>query len=155
MSVSVDDLREVLLAETDMRLAEKLGLERSTIAQWRKRGVPKRYHFLMEMRGDPQLEARDLAARRRIFGDGDGGFIMEAAIGFVPLAAFDMPSEFTPGAAGYMRMETIMVAARYILDVLGDRRCETTDDYIALLRELDSDGHADAIAGRIGPFLPV
>ncbi|WP_416464778.1 hypothetical protein [Sphingomonas sp. VDB2] len=155
MAVTVDDLRAALDAATDMQLAEMLGVERSTVAQWRKRGVPRRFQSSVKIGPEEEAYAKDFALRRRLFGDGDGGYLMMAAMAHVPLSCFDMPAELSNANIGGMRMDMVLIVARYIVDLLGDRRSYTEGDYLALMQELDGEQHRRAIARAIGPFQPI
>jgi Bacteriophage CI repressor helix-turn-helix domain. len=142
MAVEVDDLVEALGCRTDQELAERLGLNRTTIAQWRRRGsVPRSWHFLMFME---EFEAKALAARRRIFGDGDGYYIHMAALAILTASDFDWP-ELSDAARGAHIQERLLKLSSYIIEVLGDRSLKLFYDYEALVRELGTIEHDERI----------
>lgn len=138
MTVTVDELKTALGCDTDIALAERLGVERSTIAQWRRRtGVPKGWHFVLKLK---DVEVQSLAARRRLFGEGDGYYIQMAALALLDVTRFDWP-ELAPSARGGMMQDWIVKAAAYVIRVLGDRTCNSHREYEALLFELNSPDH--------------
>lgn len=142
MTVVVDDLKATLRCESDIELADRLGVERSTIAQWRRRGgVPARWHFILKA---PAVEAARLAARRRIFGDGDGFYLHMAAIALLDEERFHWP-ELTPAHQGWQVEDWLLRVASYIIEVLGDRTCESLDEYEVLVRELLAPPHPERL----------
>jgi hypothetical protein len=142
MSVGVDDLVQALGCRTDQELAARLGLNRTTIAQWRRRGgVPRNWHFVLQMK---KLEAQSLAARRRIFGDGDGYYIHMAALAILTASDFDWP-ELSQAERGAHIEDRILKLSSYIIEVLGERSLKLFYDYENLLRELRTPEHAKLI----------
>jgi hypothetical protein len=138
MYVEVDHLVRVLGCRTDQELAARLGLERSTIAQWRRRGgVPRNWHFVLMME---KIEAQTLAARRRIFGDGDGYYIHMAALAIMTASDFHWP-ELSPAQRGAHIEDRILKLSSYIIEVLGERSLRLFHDYENLLRELGTPEH--------------
>jgi hypothetical protein len=142
MLVTVDDLKRALASDTDLGLAERLGVERSTIAQWRRRGsVPNRWHFVLKMKA---VEAQSLAARRRIFGDGDGYFIQIVTLALLDPSRFDWP-ELAPHARGTHIQDWILRVAGYVIKILGDRTCNSHAECEALVHELTHGSHPQAL----------
>ena len=140
MSVSVDDLVEALGCRTDQELAARLGLNRTTIAQWRRRGgVPRNWHFVLRME---KLEAQSLAARRRIFGDGDGYYIHMAALALLPATDLSWP-ELSDAQRGAQIEEQILRLSSYIIEVLGERSLKLFYDYENFVRELQAPEHQE------------
>ncbi|MBA4050964.1 MAG: hypothetical protein C0472_03595 [Erythrobacter sp.] len=138
MTVEVDDLIEALGCRTDQELAARLGLERTAIAQWRRRGgVPRNWHFVLTLE---KVEAQTLAARRRIFGDGDGYYIHMAALAILTASDFDWP-ELSHAARGAHIEDRILKLSSYIIEVLGERSLKLFYDYENLLRELGTIEH--------------
>lgn len=148
MVVTVDDLKVALNCETDIALAERLGVERSTIAQWRRReAVPKGWHFVLKLK---EVEAQSLSARRRLFGDGDGYFVQMAALAVLDPTRFDWP-ELTESARGSHVQEWILKATGYIIQVLGERTCNSQADYQCLLTELAQPEHRAGLKAWLYP----
>jgi hypothetical protein len=142
MSVGVDDLVEALGCRTDQELAARLGLNRTTIAQWRRRGgVPRNWHFVLQME---KLEAQSLAARRRIFGDGDGYYIHMAALALLPGSNLSWP-ELPEAQRGAQIEDQILRLSSYIIEVLGERSLKLFYDYENLVRELQSPEHQERL----------
>lgn len=142
MLVTVDDLKRALASDTDLALADRLGVERSTVAQWRRRGsVPARWHFVLKMK---EVEVQSLAARRRIFGDGDGYFIQIVALALLDHSAFEW-SELMPYARGGQIQEWVLKAAGYVIHALGDRSCNSYAECEVLVSELTQGEHPRAI----------
>lgn len=145
MSDKVDQLRKVLGAGSDSALAALLGLERSTIAQWRRREqVPARYRVFIEGGAPKTVESFVRRSdRRSVYGDGHGRYILSAALGVIPLHTLDFGEELSPGNLGWARESRVMSVVRIILAVckqLFDReRCETDDEYIKLMEALKSE----------------
>ena len=142
MTVSVDELKTTLGCESDVELADRLGVERSTVAQWRRRnGVPARWHFILKAPAD---KAARLAARRRIFGDGDGFYIHMAALALLDDERFHWPM-LTPHARGWQVEDWLLRVATYIIEVLGDRTCTSYEDYERLMAELLAEPHPEGL----------
>lgn len=148
MTVTVDDLRSALGCETDTALAERLGLERSTIAQWRRRsGVPKRWHFVLKMK---EVETHSLAARRRIFGEGDGYYVHMAALAVLDPSRFEWP-ELTYWGRAMMIQDWILKAAGYVIRVLNGRTCSSDIECELLIAELAKPEHRQGLQSWLFP----
>lgn len=148
MHRELEQLRELVGVDTDIALAAKLGVDRSTISQWRRRGqVPQRYREMLiksigrELNGyDPSQRS---AARRAIYGDGDGRYILAAALAVTRLDALDFGTELGPGNCGWARESRILSVVQVVLQVckslFGKNRCETDEEYLRLLAGLETD----------------
>jgi len=141
MKNEVDELRAAVGAETDIALAARLGLERSTVAQWRRRGgVPARYRFMIDpaWRSDVRrgMKQRD---RRLVYGDGPGEFLLRAALAVIPQGALDAP-HLSPALLGDLRESTIINVVAAALEVcaeaLGKARPDNEEDYDRLVDAL-------------------
>jgi hypothetical protein len=109
--------------------------------------VPKRWHFLIKL---AEIEAETLAARRRIFGDGDGYYIHMAALSMLQRELFEWDMLASP-TRGAQIEDFILKAAAYVITVLGDRSCNSFDEYWALAVELSSREHREAVQGWLYP----
>jgi hypothetical protein len=153
MADPVDQLKEALAASTDLSLAKELGVERSTVAQWRRRGaLPARYQAILD--ADERNRARKdaLAARRFVYGDGAGMFLVRAALAVIPVQVLDFP-ELSPALRGDHRERAIInvaeFAARLCPIVLGKQRCETEEDYDMLVEAMLSEDRKTDLAGAL------
>ncbi|QCI93442.1 bacteriophage CI repressor [Novosphingobium sp. EMRT-2] len=144
MSDDVDKLRVAVGAQTDLDLAAKLGLDRSTIAQWRRRGqVPVRYRDLVRL---PDRVAIDRyvrsADRRGIYGDGVGRFLLSAALANIPPDAMNFDESLSPPDLGWAREARVLSVVREIVRVcealFGRPRCENEAEYLQLMSALES-----------------
>ena len=74
----IDALKHALDVETDLEMAAKLGLSRSAVAQWRRRGaIPARFRRLLEAeRTDTYLET----VRQQIFRKPEYHYWLRAAL---------------------------------------------------------------------------
>lgn len=137
----VDALKVAVGAETDLGLAAKLGLERSTISQWRRRGnIPFRYRFMLDpQRQDSVQRGMKHRDRRQLYGDGDGHYLLRAALAVLPAAELDFP-ELSPALLGDFRESTLVNVISAVLDVcqreLGKARPSSEQDYEHLVNEL-------------------
>lgn len=137
----VDALKQAIGVETDLALAAKLGLDRSTVAQWRRRGmVPARYRFIADpSRQDDVRRGFKNRDRRELYGDGNGEYLLRAALAVVPVSALDFP-ELSPALLGDYRESTLINLLSVVLEVcaqqLGKPRPESEEDYEALVEAL-------------------
>ncbi|KPP90681.1 hypothetical protein [Erythrobacter sp. HL-111] len=96
------------------------------------------------------IEADSLAARRRIFGEGDGYYIHMAAIAVLERSQLDWPM-LEPHARAAQIEDRLLRAASYIVEVLGDRPLKLYYDYEGLVRELMAQEHQEALRERLTP----
>ena len=85
-----DDIRAlkgVLAVHSDVDLAAKLGVERSTVAQWKRRGaVPSKYAYLLGLAEMPSQTEKSLAAvRHHYLGRAENHWLLKVALGFTPI----------------------------------------------------------------------
>lgn len=151
MAVTVDELKTALGCDTDIALAERLGVERSTIAQWRRRaGVPQGWHYVLKLK---DVEIQSLAARRRLFGDGDGYYVQMAALALMDAIHFDWPGVGARGQ-GYLIQEWIIKTAAYVIQVLDGRTCNSYLEYEDLFSELSRPEHREGLRQWLYPAGP-
>lgn len=151
MSDPVEKLKAVLDVQTDIALAAMLGLERSTIAQWRRRGsVPVRYRTFL----DPKYpeDAREILKtgdRRLVYGDGPGEMLMRAALAAVPLSELE-GENLSPEMLGHHRegmlINIVALAIDLCSEVLGKPRVESEGEYSWLVTELLDPSNAERLA---------
>jgi hypothetical protein len=145
--VTVDELKEALGLLTDIDLASRLGVERSTIAQWRRRQkVPQHWHFVLANEG---IEDRLLATRRQVFGDGHGHYVMMAALAILDVEDLDWADWLMPMAVGHSRLERILLACSYVIDALAGAQCSSQSDYESLVARLMTPEHKDGLKMRL------
>src|SRR5580704_15405496 len=78
----IETLMQVLDARNELELAAKLGLTRSAVSQWRRRGmVPARLRHLLASQGD---EAHLEASRQQIFRKPEYHYWLRAALVLAP-----------------------------------------------------------------------
>lgn len=151
MTDPVDALKIALEVETDLALAARLGLDRSTIAQWRRRGsIPVRYRFMLKPESRESIKRGwRHADRRQIYSDGGGRFILSAALGCIPTAAFDFPDSFSPANIGWSRESLIVNIVQVVLkacrEELGKAACESHDEFIQIMTVLDRAEYREAV----------
>lgn len=132
-----------------------LGLERSTIAQWRRRGsVPARYGFMLKMKHrDDVRQGMRHALRRQLYGDGTGRYLLAAALAFIPPAELEFGEELASGNLGWARESRVLSVVNVVLNacslVLGKARCQTEADFIKLMSALEEPEWRKAIAGAL------
>lgn len=149
----VDQLKEVLAVSTDLALAQELGVERSTVAQWRRRrSLPDRYQMILD--ADERTNARNnaLATRRFVYGDGPGMFLVRASLAVIPLKILDFP-ELSPALLGDHRERAIINVAKLAAEmcpvVLSKPRCESEEDYDLLVSALLAPEHKAKLADAL------
>lgn len=145
--VTVDELKEALGLLTDIDLASRLGVERSTIAQWRRRQkVPQHWHFVLAKEA---IEDRLLATRRQVFGDRNGHYVIMAALAILDLEDFDWASFLMPQAVGSARLDRILLACSYVIDALAGTQCSSQSDYESLVMRLLTPEHREGLRKRL------
>jgi transcriptional regulator with XRE-family HTH domain len=82
----INTLKSALGVSTDVELARKLGIERSTVAQWKRRGsVPSKYAYLISLAEFPSEAERNLnAVRHHLLGRSERQWFLKAALAFLP-----------------------------------------------------------------------
>lgn len=151
MTDPVDALKKALSIGSDIGLAEHLGLERSTIAQWRRRGsLPARYKFMLDPKYSVDVwTGSRIRFRREVYGDGYGRYLLAAALAFIPSDRLEWP-ELSSANLGMAREARILNVVIVVLDVcsqtLGKSRCENEEEFLKLMEALKSDEAQAAIA---------
>ena len=159
--MSSEDIRLIKAAlgvASDVELAKALGVERSTIAQWKRRGsVPGKYFGALNLDSNPSRLARYFnAIRVKLFGRPEHHYFLRAALAFLPetLAA---PQGVSSAALGDLREEPVLslmhLAQLTCMGRLGKRHPENHDDYVALVSAMMADDNG-AIAAIMGDLVP-
>jgi transcriptional regulator with XRE-family HTH domain len=81
-AVDIEGLKRVLGAHTELELAAKLGIARSTVSQWRRRGsIPGRYQTLLHA----DLASSDAAvAGQQVFRRPEAQYWLRSALALLP-----------------------------------------------------------------------
>ena len=109
--------------------------------------MPDRWHFIIR---SEHAKRADLAAERRIYGDGDGYFISMIALALMDANDFDWKDAgLHPEGEGFQRQARLMRAASYVIEWIEDRKCNTHDQYRAAVEELSSPAHREALRKRL------
>ena len=142
-------LKETLGVGSDAELAAALGVERSTVAQWRRRGsVPERYFgFLNLEHSVPRLARFFNAIRARIFSRPEHTFFLRAALSLLPEV---WPQNNETGDESGTYREEIVVSLMNLAQLkswsaLGKAHPETTEDYTILLAAIRAE-EAEVVA---------
>ncbi|WP_304283328.1 hypothetical protein [Caulobacter segnis] len=149
-------LRITFEAATDMELAEKLGVVRSAVAQWRSRGVPKKYAALIPKTDAEIANAVDTALRINLFHKPGNSFIVASASVILhdgPLSEcrLDTPEKARAFERLMLRIASVAINATNI--ELMKETCETQEDYLHLVHLLRTK-YADQVANVIAKFAP-
>ncbi|PAL22661.1 hypothetical protein [Sphingopyxis sp. GW247-27LB] len=144
----VDNLRALLGAETDQDFAQMLGVERSTIAQWRRRkGVPDRWARAIMSRS---LQGHVDAQRFRVFGAGDGYFLAMAALAVLPKDAIDFDGAgLTDASLGDVRMQRLLHAVSHVSEVANGEAIDSFAKYENLVARLALPEHRARLEDRL------
>src|SRR3569623_456723 len=117
MNDPVDQLKAALGVETDIALARELGLERSTIAQWRRRGaLPALYRGIIDAGERAASLAVALAARQQVYGDSRAMYLLRGALAVIPAGLLDFP-ELSAHLLGDHRERLLLNVARVVQEV--------------------------------------
>lgn len=140
MTDLVDQLKLALGAATDSALARELGLERSTVAQWRRRkSLPDIYKEIIAAHEIGEARVAAVAVRRFIYGDGKGMFLVRAALAVIPLEKMDYDF-LSDSLLGDYRERLIVNVAQFASLVcshlFGRPRCDNEREYIALVNAM-------------------
>ena len=152
MSDPVGKLKQVLNVDTDLDLARMLGLERSAIAQWRRRGnIPLRYRDLIDPAGQALTRERiKRADRRSIYGDGQGRYILSAALAFIPTHALEFDCVLSRANLGWEREARLINVVQVVLAAceakFGKPRCESENEFLQLISALEEPEYHAQIA---------
>lgn len=159
MSDLVDQLRSALGAETDLALAQELGVERSTVAQWRRRGsLPRIYQSILDAEAVGNRRAEVIASRQQLFGDSRLMYTLRAALAVIPTNSFDYP-ELSPALRGDVREGILANVVRVVQKqcrILFDRpNCVNEAEYDRLIEALMGDEAQTQIKVALWPVLDV
>ncbi len=134
-------LKAALNVSTDVALAQALGVERSSISQWKRRGaVPRKYRAYLGAEGMVSELTRLLAKTRHNFlGRAENHFWLRAALAFMPSYFVDPPG-VGPAEVGRSREGPLILLVNLAMIAtnihLGKARCETESDYEALVEAM-------------------
>ncbi len=123
-AVDISALKSALGARTELELAAKLGIARSTVSQWRRRGsIPARYHGLLAGSANDSEAA---AAGQQVFQRSEARYWLRTALALLPRGDFRGESVLQAG-----RSREQLVAALMGLAI----RVARTDLKLKLLRD--------------------
>lgn len=150
MASEVDQLRAAIGVETDLALAAELGLDRSTVAQWRRRGsLSARYRQFLEELRTAEYQGLRLAVRRQVYGDSSGRYLFSAALGVIPTERLDLPPSFGEANVGCSRESLILNVIEAVIEiakeVLGKPRCDNEAEFMSLSRAMDEPANRQLI----------
>lgn len=134
----IRSLKVVLGVTTDVELARALGVERSSISQWKRRGsVPRKYRALLGLEGRVAEANRVLnTTRHTLFGRTENHYWLKAALAFLP-DQFRDRNNASLADLGREREGPLMLLASLAMAAsaqhLGKARCESEEDYEALI----------------------
>jgi hypothetical protein len=146
----VDRLREALGVETDSALAAELGLERSTVAQWRRRGsLPKPYQAILDAHSVNKHRAQIRASRQKLYGDPAVMYLLRAALAIIPINKLE--ADFlSPGLLGDLREQVIANVGPVIREACNELfqrpYCTSEDEYDRLVELVFSPAYSRQIA---------
>lgn len=138
----VDLLKSKFGKETDLELAAVMGFERSAVAQWRKRGIPKRYRWMLADTTEPGALVGMITDGLRVqfYGLLENQYVVKAALAFFPA---DLLGEGDTALAGQKREAVLLglmsLAAQVTELALKKRRCENQADYEAVVALMGSE----------------
>lgn len=150
-------LKTVLGVTTDIELARALGVERSSVSQWKRRGgVPKKYAALAGL-ADGVKEADRLrnSTRHSLFGRTENHYWLKAALAFMPP---NLPESRSSSLAniGSEREGPLILLVHLAIwatsEYLGKPRCESESDYRALVEAMEAH-ESDRMVRIIRPLL--
>ena len=149
MSDPVDMLKEVLGVETDLALAEELGLERSTVSQWRRRrSLPRDYQAILDAHAANEARAHVLASRQRLYGDARVMYQIRAALAVIPADELTIDG-LAPALIGDHREQLIANIAPVVrtacVELFDRPTCETEEEYLALVELLTSPPFSESL----------
>jgi hypothetical protein len=139
----VEALRARLHARTDMELAERIGVQRSTIAQWRRRGgLPAKYRALIRQPSDEEMSAVFYqVTAEHVLGDARHRFWLRAALALLPseYLVAEKGCRIDPSIQERALLRLMYAALMATLTGLGKVTCESEEDYAILINLLEED----------------
>lgn len=137
-------LKAAFDVKTDVELARVLGVERSAIAQWKRRGgVPEKYLGLLspDLAGGPGRMAKFYnAIRHNVLGRAENQYFLRAGLAFMG-ERLPTPSGATRAQVGVARefrlIRLMEIAQFYTHAELGKRYCETEAEYEKLIEIME------------------
>lgn len=140
----VDDdiraMRAIFEVDTDRELAAAMGITRSTISKWRRRGAVPSYHRVTLELAEQDVTGRLLdASLTPIFARPEGHYLLRAALAFMPQTLPTPPGADLAerGTARVVVLAALINAARTACDAyLGKRYPEGAEDYARLVEAM-------------------
>jgi hypothetical protein len=133
-------LKAALEVKTDVELAKALGIERSTVAQWKRRGGPPEKYMMM-IGEDPKRFARAWdAVRHHLLGRVENHYFLRAGLAFLP-KDLPTPPNASKAELGQIR-EQMLLALMNLAQIttynrLEKRYCENEEDYAFLVQAME------------------
>ena len=155
----ITELKNALGVSTDVELANKVGIERSTVAQWKRRGsAPSKYAYLLDIAEFPSQAERTLnAVRHHLLGRAEHQWFLKAALAFLPYFK-DSRLEDEPATRGEER-ERVVISLMSFADYCCGHYLRKTypvgeEDYERLVRIMNNEERL-ATDALLSPLLKI
>lgn len=154
----IHQLQELYGVDNDMALSIELGLSRSTVGQWRRRGsVPEKFQRLLRSIQDElhqdELASGELTRRytskvaARLYGAADASNWMRVGLALMPPEVFSVPTgsvdrgQFLEGAL----LSIIGFAMHAASAEFGSADCKTRGDVLRIIEVMRSEKYRDGV----------
>lgn len=144
MTDLVERLKSALGVSTDQALAQELGLERSTVAQWRRRGsVPAIYREIIAADEVNDARAKIIASRQHFYGDSRMMYLVRAALAYIPSQEFEDNTDLSAALLGDHRERLLLNVGQVVQEacraLFGRSICESENEYDKLVKALGAE----------------